>query len=218
LHDSVRAPGKTRYVATRAHAPPRKPTRGVRKRVSARRAEPSAQTAPPRRNRAQFPKRTYPTRSPRVAQPAGLRPARRTKASVGPEGRTERSNSHQPAGLRPARRTKASVGPEGRTERSNSSAPRGVRKRVSARRAEPSAQMARHPPGRGVTEGTIARRSRGSARRAPPGAAYESECRPGGPNGALKQLRPARRTNASVGPEGRTERSKNNKHTTRRGA
>jgi len=52
------------------------------------------------------------------AQPAGLCPARRTEASVGPEGRTERSNSPQPAGLCPARRTEASVGPEGRTERS----------------------------------------------------------------------------------------------------
>jgi len=59
-------------------------------------------------------------------QPAGLCPARRTKASVGPEGRTERSSSHQPAGLCPARRTKASVGPEGRTERSGSHQPAGL--------------------------------------------------------------------------------------------
>jgi len=39
-------------------------------------------------------------------------------------------------------------------------------------------------------------------------SAHQSECRPGGPNGALKSiLCPARPTKASVGPEGRTERS-----------
>jgi len=165
-----------------------------RKRVSARRAERSAQKA----TKALPTRRTHESEcrpgGPNGALKKPRRPSPRvvpTKASVGPEGRTERSPRVVP--------TKASVGPEGRTERSKSH-------------------------GALPTRGT-----------------HESECRPGGPNGALKKPRSAphasyprkrvsaRRaersdqkatersprvvpTKASVGPEGRTERSNNAPH------
>jgi len=73
-----------------------------------------------------IPRRLHHSRRERVAQPARLRRARRTKASVRPEAATERSNQAQPAGLCPARRTKASVRPEAATERSNQAQPAGL--------------------------------------------------------------------------------------------
>ncbi len=141
---------------------------------------------------------------------------------MGPEGPTERSNQ-SPEG--PTERSNQS--PEGRTERSKKTMtvqslhtpPIRTRKDFlvfgtpTIGEAEIEAVVACLPQRRPDSTHS----AQGSVRSDPPnefGGSYQSECRPGGPYGALHhasaqthRMNSVGRTRASVGPEGRTERS-----------